>query len=60
MKHFMLITILGSLFIGSAFAAQTTTDCPWMNGTSRGGNPKANLEAKTVKKPSKGSVATGQ
>jgi membrane-associated PAP2 superfamily phosphatase len=44
MKYVMTLTFLASMFIGSAFAAQVSTDCPWSNQQSRGGNTKTSLQ----------------
>lgn len=57
----MKLVILMSFLITSAFAAETSTDCPMMKQQGRGINPKVNLElTKQVKQETKSNVTTGQ
>jgi hypothetical protein len=49
MKHLMIIAILASFFSVSAFAAETTTECPMMAEANKRMNTKLNL-SKDVKK----------
>lgn len=61
MKYLMLLMICASFITVSAFAGETTTDCPMMKETNERSNPKANLgNIKTKVKKGKNNAVTVQ
>lgn len=57
MKHLFMFAILTSFLSFSAFAVETTTDCPMMREATERNNPKANLSSVKSKPRTKSSAS---